>query len=118
MTEEKAKPTRRSYWLDEVFVDYYAWCWATERILVDDDYADFMPICLGRESEIVPILKGDKPIPEDVHPRRRAILVEILAAKEKENERVSKPTPRAARLLRARPVRNPRHTTRNARRAS
>ena len=103
----------RSHWLDDIFVDQ-GWCWATERIEIDSDHADLMPLCLGRKSEIVPILRDDKPIPEDIHPRRRAILEEILRAKEREHERVSNLTVRATRLQRGRLVRHPRRVKRDA----
>jgi hypothetical protein len=45
-----------------------------------------MPLCLGKEEDIVPVLKGIKPVPEDIHPRRRAILSELLSERGIEHE--------------------------------
>lgn len=112
----KRKAKGKSYWLDDVFIDQ-GWAWASEEIEADNGHYDLMPLCLGKESEIVPVLKGSKPIPEDMHLRRKAILEEILGTKEKENERVSKPTTRAISLQRGRLIRNPRRIKRGLRHA-
>lgn len=51
----------RSYWLGEVFVDQ-GWVWGTELVEVDPLHGkrrwEAGPLCLGREDDIVPILKG------------------------------------------------------------
>ena len=112
--KEQKKFKGKSYWLEDVFIDQ-GWCWAIEEIEKDDGHNELVSLCLGSEAEIVPILKGDKPIPEDMHPRRRAILTEILAEKDREHERVSKSTVRATRLQRGRLIRSPRHIQGGAR---
>jgi len=55
-----------SYWFGEVFVDQ-GWTWSTELIEVDPVDGkrcwQALPLCLGREDDIIPILKGDRHIP-------------------------------------------------------
>ena len=90
MNSRKGRPRRsgqdprgegRSYWLGEVFIDQ-GWTWSTELVEVDpvDDRRRWqaLPLCLGREDDIVPILKGHEQMPEDMHPRRGALLLSIL----------------------------------------
>ena len=72
----------RSYWLGEVFIDQ-GWAWATEVVEVEPGDGenrgwDAVPLCLGREEDILPILKGRKDIPDNMHPRRKALLESIL----------------------------------------
>ena len=50
-----------AYWLDEVFIDH-GWAWATD--LIETKPVDgrrcwqALPLSLGREDDVVPILKG------------------------------------------------------------
>jgi len=72
----------RDYWFGEVFI-HYGWAWGTELVEVEPGEGetrrwDVLPLCLGREENIVPILKGEVQIPEDMHPRRKALLASIL----------------------------------------
>ncbi len=72
----------RSYWFDEVFINDGC-VWGTELVEVKPNKGearrwDALPLCLGREDDIVPTLKGDAQIPEDMHPRRRALLESML----------------------------------------
>ena len=73
----ESSEARRSYWLGEVFVDQ-GWAWGTELVEVEPVDGrrcwQVCPLCLGREDEIVPILRGYGQIPEDMHPRRRALI--------------------------------------------
>ena len=39
---------------------------------------DARALCLGKEGDILPILRGKAPIPEGIHPRRKAVLRGIL----------------------------------------
>ena len=78
----ESSEAQRSYWLGEVFVDQ-GWAWGTGLIGIDATKDErrcwqALPLCLGREDDIVPILKGNRPIPEDMHPRQKALLVSIL----------------------------------------
>jgi len=72
-----ARAESRSYWLNDVFIDQ-GWSWSTE--LVEGESVDgrrcwrALPICLEKEDDVVPILTGHKQIPNDIHPRRRAVL--------------------------------------------
>lgn len=92
-----------SYWSqcgNVHFVD--GWAWGTELIEKEPTPPalrcwECQPICLGQEEEILAILKGDKPIPEDMQPRRRAVLEEILEGNRNERHQT---TPRASRLQR------------------
>ena len=72
-----------AYWSENgQFYFLGGWAWATE--LVETEPIDggsrwkAVPLCLGKEEHIAPILKGDKPIPEGMHFRRRAAVEEIL----------------------------------------
>jgi len=71
---------RRSYWLGEVFVDQ-GWAWATELVQIEplDDGKRWqaLPLCLGREADIIPILEGQGAVPQEMHPRRRQVLLEV-----------------------------------------
>lgn len=74
----------RSYWTEDVQVFFNdGWAWATELVEKEatppvERCQEAPPLCRGREGDIMPILKGDKPIPGDMHPRRRAVLEKIL----------------------------------------
>lgn len=114
MAEKERKQKVRTYWLDGLFFDQGK-CWATNMIAAGDGRYEAEPLFLGEEPVIVPILKGDMVIPEDLHPQQRRILTEILGRRE--YERVSKPTTRAASLQRARLIRSPRHIARDVRHA-
>lgn len=71
----------RAYWFGEVSIDQ-GWAWLTELVgkeTVDgNQYWEAFPLCLGREDDIVPVLKDDGQIPEGMHPRQRALLESIL----------------------------------------
>ena len=60
---------RRSYWVGQVFVNQGI-CWAT--YLVETESTDsgqhwnIRHVCLGSEDDIVPVLKGRKPVPADL----------------------------------------------------
>lgn len=72
----------RTYWLGEVFFND-GWAWGTELAEKEPTPPAVKcwgcpPICLGREKDILPILKGERPVPQEMHPRRRAVLEKIL----------------------------------------
>lgn len=72
----------RSYWLGEVFIDQ-GWAWGNDFVEKEPRAPlvrcrGTLPLCLGKEDDVIPILKGNEPIPEDIHPRRRAVLEKIL----------------------------------------
>lgn len=72
----------RSYWFDEVFIND-GWAWGTELVEIKPGKGEArrweaLPLCLGSEDEIVPVLKVQAQIPDDIHPRRRALLESIL----------------------------------------
>jgi len=107
----------RSYWLVEVFVDQ-GWAWSTEPTEVkpmegERACEEALPLCLGREDDIVPILKGQKPIPDDMHPRRRFVPQQILEVNGYGRIEV---TFGATRLQRSRHARAVRHRQKDARR--
>jgi len=80
----------RSYWLGDVFVDQ-GWCWVTDFLEVQladgKTHLEARPLCLGSEVDIVPVLKGQRTVPHDMYPRRRHVLLEIIAANGREGER-------------------------------
>lgn len=81
-SNDKSGDRGRSYWLGEVFVDQ-GWAWSTQLVEAKPVEGErrcwqAIPLCLGREDDIVPILKGERPIPDDMHPRRRFTLQQIL----------------------------------------
>lgn len=106
----------RSYWFGELFIDQ-GWTWGTEFVEVEpaDGRSCWQarPLCLGREDDIVPILKGQKPLPADLHPRQRALLASILEADEHGELEV---IPRATRIQRSGYARAIRHRQKDARR--
>lgn len=105
-----------SYWLGEVFIDQ-GWAWSTE--LVETQPVDggkrwqAHPICLGTEDDVVPILKGDKQIPDDLNPRRRAILESMVEVNQHGR---AEGALRASRLQRRGYARAFRHRQKDARR--
>jgi hypothetical protein len=76
------KPVGKSYWHGEVYIDEYGWAWGTEVSEMGPVGGKkcwkTWPLCLGTASDVVPILKGNEPIPEEMHPRRKALLELIL----------------------------------------
>jgi hypothetical protein len=72
----------RSCWFGEVFIND-GWAWGTELVGVkpgkdETERWEAIPLCLGKEEDIVPVLKVQAQIPDDIHPRRRALLESIL----------------------------------------
>jgi hypothetical protein len=114
MEQPKQKP---EYWFDGVCI-HDGWAWATEIVEVEPVDGrrrwDTFPLCLGKDTEILPILKGDAPIPEDMHRRRRAVLELILG--DNGNGR-NEAAARAPRLQRGRLVKSPRRIERGFRHA-
>lgn len=104
--QPKQKP---GFWFDGVFIDQ-GWCWGTELVEIEPVDGkrrwNTFPICLGREHDIVPILKGDMDIPECMHPRRRAVLELILGDR---NDGRDTLTSGASGLQRGRPIKSLRH---------
>lgn len=100
------------YWVNGVCI-HHGFCWASELIEVEskgDELKrwDVRPICLGSESDILPVLKGKKPIPDDMCPRKRALLEQILEVEDEfATGARSIPGGRPARSARA-PKRSPR----------
>ncbi len=78
---------------------------------------DAKPICLGQESDILGVLRGQVPIPEGMHPRRKAVLRGIL--ERGQHERTDTVKPNSSRQLRAvkagyqrvRPAKGAKHRT-------
>jgi len=79
-----------SYWVGDVFI-VHGWCWTTDLVEVATDdggkYWEAVPLCLGSEGDILPVLRGQKPVPVDIHPRRRVALLEILGVTDQEDRR-------------------------------
>jgi len=113
---QRSEDKRRSYWLGEVFIDQ-GWGWGTE--LIETEPVDgrrcwqALPLCLGREDDIVPILRGQRQIPDDMHQRRRALLESILEVNKRGGAEVA---PGATGLQRGSHARAIRSRQRNARR--
>ena len=68
----------RSYWFGEVFITDH-WTWGTELVEVEPGEGEIrrceaLPLCLGREDDIVPVLKGEAQMPDDMDRRRRTLL--------------------------------------------
>ena len=91
----------RSYWFGEVFIDQ-AWAWVTELIEVEP--ADggrcwqALSLCLEQEDDIVPILKGYQPVPEDMQSRWRRVLLEIIAVSDDKGTRGDRNDSQAGRF--------------------
>ena len=105
-----------AYWIGDVFIDQ-GWCWVTDFVEVysidNKERMEARPLCLGSEDDIVPILRGHKPIPDDIHPRRRALLESVI---EEAQHGGIKTDPRATRLQRGRHARALRHRQKDLRR--
>lgn len=84
MTEEKTPEYEPITWSEDNMVMFLdGWAWAEELIEKEAKPPavrrwEVVPICLGREDDIRAILKGDKPIPDDMSPRRIAVIKKIL----------------------------------------
>lgn len=72
-----------SHWLGELFINEGP-VRASELVEIGPvdcgRHWEVYPICLGWEQDILPIMKGAKPIPEDMHPRRRTVLERVPEA--------------------------------------
>jgi len=97
-----------SYWLSEVFFTG-GYGWGIE--LVGNEFKN---ICLGKEEGIVPVLKGEKPIPEDYPPRQRIVLAQIL--QDTEVRYAGTAEVRGSRSVRSRPIGVTRHRQKDTRR--
>ena len=110
----KYEPVR---WTEDNLVMFLdGWAWASELVEKEakppaERCWDVFPICLGRKDDIIPILKGEKPIPDDMSPRRIAVIKKILEVTEDERELDA----RAGNLERGRPLRAIRDRSKNAR---
>ena len=81
---QDAQDQPRSYWLGEVFLDQ-GWAWTLDLVDVQPEENEVrrrrvIPICLGMEEEVKPVLKGYSPIPDKMGPRHRTILARLLEA--------------------------------------
>jgi hypothetical protein len=96
----------RSYWLGEVFfTGGYGW---GIQLVVNE----FKNICLGREEDIIPVLKGQKTIPEDYPARQRIVLTHIL--EDMGGKDAGATETRGSRSIRSRPIGVVRHRQKNA----
>jgi len=81
MDSQDSEKEKRDYWVGEVYIQQ-GWAQATELVerktAGDEKVFDVVTICLGRVEDILPILQGKHKIPDDMHPRRRAVLESIL----------------------------------------
>ena len=84
MTEEKTREYEPVTWSEDNMVMFLdGWAWANELVEIEAKPPavrcwDVRGICLGRKDDIIPILKGEKPIPEDMSPRKVAVIKKIL----------------------------------------
>lgn len=81
---QDAQDQPRSYWLGEVFLDQ-GWVWTLALIEVQPGENEskrwqVVPVCLGMEEEVMPVLKGLSPIPDKFGPRCKTILARLLEA--------------------------------------
>ena len=67
-----------NYWIGEVEVDQGR-CWTTVLVDTPDGKVVTTALCLGKEQDIVPILKRKSPIPDNLNPKIMAVLMDILA---------------------------------------
>lgn len=85
----------RSYWVGQVFINQCR-CWAID--LVETESTDgrqqqnVRHIYLGSEDDIVPVLRGRKPVPAHLYPRQRRLLVEIMEISSRHTGGVSRGT--------------------------
>ena len=71
MVDDKQVKNSRAEWSEDgqvFFCDGHAWG-------LEDN---LNTICLGKSDEVKAILKGEKPIPDNMHTRRKAVLEQIL----------------------------------------
>ena len=117
MTEEKTHEYEPIRWSDDnlvMFVD--GWAWANE--LVEKEAKppevrrwEVVPICLGRKDDIIPMISGEKSIPDDMSPERVAVIRRIQEA----SEHVRTLDTRTNSLERSRSPRSIGHSAKNAR---
>lgn len=80
-----AKPRRelrheRVRWdeFGNVIIDGEVWATAFVPDPKDPAIREVVPVCLGKEEDIMPILRGEKPIPPDIHPTKEHAIRLIL----------------------------------------
>lgn len=84
MVEDKRPQYEPITWSEGNMVMFLdGWAWANEFVEMEAKPPavrcwDVRSICLGRKDDIIPILKGEKPILEDMSPRQIAVLEKIL----------------------------------------
>ncbi len=77
---ETSKKRGRSHWSEDdhaFFSVGRAWVTGFMEIEPIDNggrWGAILSFCLGKEDDIAPTLEGNKAIPEEMHPRRRAVL--------------------------------------------
>ena len=84
---------------------------------------DARALCLGKEADILPILRGKAPVPDNMHARRKAVLEGIL--ERSKHERTGTVKPNSSRKLRAikacnirvRPAKGVKHGAKHLKRA-
>jgi len=93
----------RDHWVGEIFfTGGYGW----------GEDNDLRTICLGREEDVLPALKGEKPIPEDYPLKQRRVLAQIL--EDMEVRYAGATETRRSRTVRSRPIGVIRHRQRHA----
>jgi hypothetical protein len=115
MNNQDSEKNKRDYWVGEVYIQE-GWAQATELVeqktAGDDTVYDVMPIRLGRIEDILPVLQGKQKIPDDMHPRCRAVLESIL---EREGIFYGDAVPKRNGIQRTRHSRTTRYKQRHAR---
>ena len=119
-SEQSDVPETRPRWSEDgkvFFLD--GWVWVTELVEKAPEPSairswEGRPICLGREGIIIPILKGESPIPENMYPRCIVILEKIL--EDIDTNGRYEANPRAIGLQRRRLDRTLRHRQKDTRR--
>jgi len=102
----KEQPKHRDYWVGEAFfAGGYGWG-------IDEE---LRTICLGKEEDIVPVLKGKANIPDSLSPRQRVVLSQILEDMEVTDAGATEVGGR--RPVRTRPIGVTRHRQKDSRRA-
>ena len=118
MDSQDSDKKTRDYWVGEVYIQE-GWAQATELVerktAGGEKVFDVMPIRLGRAEDILPILQGKQRIPDDMHPRRRAVLESIL---EREGIGHGDTVPKRSSIQRRRHTRTFRYRERHARYAT
>ena len=117
MDSQGSRKEKRDYWFGEDYIEQ-GWAQATELIerkpTGNAQVHDAVMICLGREEEILPILQGKAKIPDDIHPKRRAVLESIL---EREGVSYGDTVSERSSIQRGRHVRAVGHKEKHARHA-